>query len=574
MKFFVSITIILLGAWCNAEVIDDSDDLPSIAYSVFLNRDLDPYCDSYMESVLRMPMAEILDLPKIDDASFFFNTTRGIEMLPAHRTVKSLFDETLDDELISQSAMDGEFGLLMSSGPATINFVSSVMTLSSKKDYAFTTEFNFTHIKYPNSFRATLVQTSNEMYRALMAAHTGMNRIQTNMKQLPTYLKTALKLISQGTSKLIKSLLPLQLNNIDRITHECSVVANTTLKQYEDLMDLLLEIAQVNTLTQSEKEKENAKLQETIAKEKEAQKLLEKNLQDTKERYANITKELEEKQKAYNAAVQAIPENANALGYQAYYHYRGWFGWCKRVYYRPHPDQGKYNQALKDKADQALTELQHANERYRNMTLEQQIQQTNLENTIHSIALTNLDSMNLDEYIDIVRKAAGHVGDVIKQWQRMVEFFSELAIKADATKTTVAERFLSVIELMDGVNGAADMNSYEKEFYLQLLVEASQDIDGDAHLLFLMAKTYYDVSREYMVNQIAGVSGLLGVSTDEERTAHMQKMSNDTTATAKKLKIMINSRANAYALASEKRQEEYNVYLETATLEELTGIVG
>jgi ATP-dependent Lon protease len=210
----------------------------------------------------------------------------------------------LDDEIISQSGMDGEFILLMVSGPATINFISSVMTLSSKKDYPFASSGKFNYIKYPGSFRATLVQTSNEMYRALMAAHTGMNRIQLNMKQLPSYIKTALKLILQGTPKLIKALLPLQLDNIERITHECAVIANTTHGQFFDLIELLMEIEKLNTLTLSENEKENLRLRNETNTVRESQMALEQHIKYTTEQYAKITKELEEKQKAYQEAVQ------------------------------------------------------------------------------------------------------------------------------------------------------------------------------------------------------------------------------------------------------------------------------
>jgi hypothetical protein len=138
----------------------------------------------------------------------------------------------------------------------------------------------------------------------------------------------------------------------------------------------------------------------------------------------------------------------------------------------------------------------------------------------------------------------------------------------------VATKFLKVIELLDVVNGAEDLNSLEKEFYIMLLVEAAKEIDGDAHLLFLASKTYYDVSREYMVHQIAGVSGLLGISTDAERTAHMQKMSSETVATTTKMKLLMKSRLAAYDIVNTKRQEEFNTYLMSNMLEEITGLIG
>jgi hypothetical protein len=131
---------------------------------------------------------------------------------------------------------------------------------------------------------------------------------------------------------------------------------------------------------------------------------------------------------------QAIPASANALGQQAYYSYSRWFGWRRTVYYRPHPDQSKYTQSVIDSANQRLSELKDAQKEYQNLVQKQQIQQSELIDKVHSIALTNLTMMNLDQYIDIIRKAAAEIGEISKQWGRLVDFFSTLAARADSTK--------------------------------------------------------------------------------------------------------------------------------------------
>ncbi len=66
------------------------------------------------------------------------------------------------------------------------------------------------------------------------------------------------------------------------------------------------------------------------------------------------------------------------------------------------------------------------------------------------------------------------------------------------------ENYISAITDADVMGKPLDPS--DKTLFVTMLVEAAADIDRDTHLLFLMAKTYTDVSNEYMVNQIAGLS--------------------------------------------------------------------
>ncbi len=60
------------------------------------------------------------------------------------------------------------------------------------------------------------------------------------------------------------------------------------------------------------------------------------------------------------------------------------------------------------------------------------------------------------------------------------------------------ENFLGTISDMESIGESLSL--IEQTLYTELLVETATDIDRDSHLLFLMAKTYFDVSSEYMVD--------------------------------------------------------------------------
>ncbi len=116
------------------------------------------------------------------------------------------------------------------------------MVISSKKDFSFRANLpnaTFAYVKYPDSFRATLIQLANEAYNTFLAAHSNMNAIQLNMKQIPGHVKTALKLLASAPIALLEKLLPLSLNNIERIGVECSTLSTNTHNKFADVQFLI-----------------------------------------------------------------------------------------------------------------------------------------------------------------------------------------------------------------------------------------------------------------------------------------------------------------------------------------------
>jgi hypothetical protein len=111
----------------------------------------------------------------------------------------------------------------------------------------------------------------------------------------------------------------------------------------------------------------------------------------------------------------------------------------------------------------------------------------------------------------------------------------------------------------------------EREFFVEILVPAATTIENGAHLLYIMAKTYYAVSSEYMINQIAGIGQMLLLQTDEERTAQLQLASNTTLTTSMRITNLAQERNILYLQEMHNRQAEYTAYinsLESVTLSE------
>lgn len=103
----------------------------------------------------------------------------------------------------------------------------------------------------------------------------------------------------------------------------------------------------------------------------------------------------------------------------------------------------------------------------------------------------------------------------------------------------------------------------EREFFTEMLVPAATTIESGAHLLYIMAKTYYTVSSEYMINQIAGIGKLLLLQTDDERNAQLRQALANTTATSIQITQLAQERHELYLQQTHNRQAEYTAYIES-----------
>jgi len=114
----------------------------------------------------------------------------------------------------------------------------------------------------------------------------------------------------------------------------------------------------------------------------------------------------------------------------------------------------------------------------------------------------------------------------------------------------------------------------DREFFVEILSITCQEVERGAHLLYVMSKTYYDISSEYMIDQIASMNALLFLQTDTERTAHLRLLSSNTTATSTRIIQLAQERQNEYTLRNKARREEYQNFLDKMDEEELEAIIG
>lgn len=120
-------------------------------------------------------------------------------------------------------------------------------------------------------------------------------------------------------------------------------------------------------------------------------------------------------------------------------------------------------------------------------------------------------------------------------------------------------------ELIDIIqNGQANdllLDPTDREFFAEILSELCQEIERGAHLLYVMSKTYYDISAEYMINQIASMQGLLLLQTDNERSSHLISLDANMTSTATRIMQLAQERQMEYHLRNKARRDEFERFL-------------
>ena len=133
---------------------------------------------------------------------------------------------------------------LISNTIFVVHLQSTLMVMASERDFPFniSSDVKLNHIRYPQSYRITLLQVSSAMHKTFSNTYSTMYRIQLAVKRIPDYIKTILRLITSRSSSMIQRMLPTTFNNIARISSENEILINEILDQFADLINLLNEI--------------------------------------------------------------------------------------------------------------------------------------------------------------------------------------------------------------------------------------------------------------------------------------------------------------------------------------------
>jgi hypothetical protein len=133
---------------------------------------------------------------------------------------------------------------------APVNKINEILSvLKSKSDEMRDTridtdvpEGGFTYIKWPNSFRATIVQLDDAAFRALANAQSTLNTITLLPSRILGYVNDVRTLLGSGDDQAINSYLPWQLDRIKQTGQQAASLAAEVITQLGDFSNFVTEV--------------------------------------------------------------------------------------------------------------------------------------------------------------------------------------------------------------------------------------------------------------------------------------------------------------------------------------------
>ncbi|XP_030641433.1 uncharacterized protein LOC115821782 [Chanos chanos] len=201
--------------------------------------------------------------------------------------------------------------------PLSIAIMGELVFISSKTDFSINTnppKGGYKYIKYPESFRACLMQVCNSGWWAFNEAHKNMDQIRLHTFTVPDYMKTVVKILFQGSDEVVEAHLPDQLGNIREIADDCVELACAAEEKFTDVINIIQELLEacVNAehfygeeLGEIKKKMEEAKMREDASREANER---------SKKAMKTMERELGEAQENYKKAMDSLPSGWSMVG--------------------------------------------------------------------------------------------------------------------------------------------------------------------------------------------------------------------------------------------------------------------
>ncbi|XP_037395846.1 uncharacterized protein LOC119263693 [Pygocentrus nattereri] len=199
--------------------------------------------------------------------------------------------------------------------PLSIALLGQLIRISAVDDFSINKnppKDGFKFIRYSDSFKACLFQVCNAGWQAFNDAHKNMDQIRLYTGQIPDHIKNVVGIIVQEDTALVQTILPAELENIERISSECLQLAEKTEGKFSEVINLMEALLNAGQCYDVE-------LQE-IKKNIEIAKMRKDSAEEAKTLADQACKKLEESvdraQNEYEKALDSIPSGWELFGMQ------------------------------------------------------------------------------------------------------------------------------------------------------------------------------------------------------------------------------------------------------------------
>ncbi|XP_076866670.1 uncharacterized protein LOC143517759 isoform X1 [Brachyhypopomus gauderio] len=201
--------------------------------------------------------------------------------------------------------------------PLSIAIMGELVFISSQTDFSINKnppKGGYQYIKYPESFRACLMQVCNSGWWAFNEAHKNMDQIRLHTLTVPDYMKSSVKILFQGDDEVVKNFLPHQLENIRVIADDCLTLASATEKGFSDVINIIQELLEACVNAKHVYGEELDEIKKKLEENKMRKESSEEALKRSEKAVKALEEQLNEAHESYKSAMDSLPSGWEMIG--------------------------------------------------------------------------------------------------------------------------------------------------------------------------------------------------------------------------------------------------------------------
>ncbi|KAJ3371893.1 hypothetical protein GGF31_002553 [Allomyces arbusculus] len=200
--------------------------------------------------------------------------------------------------------------------PMTVGLLGEVQLLATKRDFSLRASMpagGFEHIKWPDSFRASLVQIVSMGWESFNLAHTKMTRIKLASCTVPDTVNELYEVLVHGDEDEVAEYAPEKLEVLAKVAAKCKKDAEDVTDKFGKVLNLVSELHQAcfnqQSITEREKRQDLASIE--VAKKRQA--MVEADMEDKAARVGMLRGVLDQERDHLKGIREDIPTSWNGL---------------------------------------------------------------------------------------------------------------------------------------------------------------------------------------------------------------------------------------------------------------------
>lgn len=214
-------------------------------------------------------------------------------------------------------ALETSWENYLSPAPMCIALLGEVQLVACSKDFSIKESAptgGFQYVKYPDSFRACMVQVTNEGWGAFDTAHRNMSQIMLLSQGIPTQIGDVFKTIVMGSSQEVEGVLPGILSRISSDAQECENLGLQADKRFADIMDLTGELLEVCTQQRGVTQNKNTAAKQALAAKENIKKVVDEQRKSKEKYVAELSEAAKKADQRVDDTIKKMPSGWDMIG--------------------------------------------------------------------------------------------------------------------------------------------------------------------------------------------------------------------------------------------------------------------